>query len=165
MKKRIKKYIKEIIIFIVLLIVLSNVMSFYKSTDLNKSPLKLKTVKLIRNQNYTIDNSKPIMVHFWATWCPICKIEASNIQTISENFQVLSVAVQSGSDNEIENYQKENNVSFMVINDKDGSLSKQIGINVFPTTIIYNKNGNISFVDIGYTSTWTLWLKMFWADL
>jgi len=104
------------------------------------------------------------MIHFWATWCPICKAEASNIQTISENFQVITVATQSGNDKEINKYQKDNGVNFKVINDKDGSISKYIGIRAFPTTLIYDKNTNIVFSDVGYTSTLILWLKMLWAS-
>jgi len=144
---------------------MSNAISLYRSTDLNKVELLLSDVTLIEGKSYTINNKKPIMIHFWATWCPICKVEASNIQQISEDFQVLSIATQSGSDEEIKNYQKENGVNFMVINDQDGSLTKSYGVTVFPTTIIYDTNQNVAFSDVGYTSTWVLWIKMFWSSL
>jgi len=165
MKNKIKKYTKEIILFSILLFVMSNAISLYRSTDLNKVELLLSDVTLIEGKSYTINNKKPIMIHFWATWCPICKVEASNIQQISEDFQVLSIATQSGSDEEIKNYQKENGVNFMVINDQDGSLTKSYGVTVFPTTIIYDTNQNVAFSDVGYTSTWVLWIKMFWSSL
>ncbi len=163
MKSKIKKYIKEFMLFAIFIFIASNAISLYRSSDLNTPKLNLETVTLINNKNYTIDKSKPIMIHFWATWCPICKVEASNIQKISENFQVITIAVQSGSDAKIEKYQKENSVNFMVINDEDSSLAKQFNISVFPTTIIYNKNGKAVFSDVGYTSTWVLWLKMLWV--
>jgi thiol-disulfide isomerase/thioredoxin len=165
MKNKIKKYLKEISIFFILIFIMSNAISLYRSTDLNKIPLELSKVSLIENKHYTIDKTKPIMIHFWATWCPICKTEASNIQTISKNFQVISIATQSGNDDKIKSYQKENGVDFMVINDIDGSLSKKFNISVFPTTIIYDKNQKVAFSDVGYSSTWSLWLKMIWARL
>jgi thiol-disulfide isomerase/thioredoxin len=165
MKNKIKKYTKEIILFSILVFIMSNVISLYRSTDLNKIQLTLSDVTLTEGKQYTIDTKKPIMIHFWATWCPICKVEASNIQQISENFQVLSIATQSGSDEEIKKYQKENGVNFMVINDQDGSLTKSYGVTVFPTTIIYDANQNVAFSDVGYTSTWGLWIKMFWSSL
>jgi thiol-disulfide isomerase/thioredoxin len=105
------------------------------------------------------------MIHFWATWCPICKTEASNIQKISERFQVLTIATQSGNDEDIKKYTKENGVNFMVINDKDGLLTKSAGISTFPTTMIYDKNQQLVFSDVGYSSTWSLWLKMLWVSL
>ena len=165
MKNRIKKYTKEIIVFAILIFIMSNIISFYRSTNLSKAPLMLSSIELINDESYTIDTSKPIMVHFWATWCPVCKVEAPNIQKISENFQVITIATQSGSDEQIKKYQKEHEVDFMVINDKDGSLTKSAGVSVFPTTIIYDKTQKIVFSDVGYTSTWSLWLKMFWANL
>jgi len=165
MKNKIKKYTKEIVVFSIFIFIISNIISFYRSTNLSKTPLMLSSVELINEESYIIDTSKPIMVHFWATWCPICKVEASNIQKISENFQVITIATQSGDDKQIKKYQKENEVNFMVINDKDGLLSKSANITVFPTTIIYDKNQKMVFADVGYTSTWSLWLKMFWANL
>ena len=162
---KIKKYLKELVLFALFIFIASNAISLYRSADLDTRKLSLSTVNLINNKSYTIDTSKPIMIHFWATWCPICKVEASNIQKISENFQVITIAVQSGSDTKIEKYQKEHSVNFMVINDKDSSLAKQFNISVFPTTIIYNKNGKAIFSDVGYTSIWVLWLKMLWANI
>ncbi len=165
MINKLKKYTKETILFFILIFIMSNAISLYRSTNLNKVPLELSKISLIENKYYTIDKTKPIMIHFWATWCPICKTEASNIQTISKNFQVISIATQSGNDNEIKKYQKENDVDFMVINDIDGSLSKKFNISVFPTTIIYDKNQKVAFSDVGYSSTWSLWLKMLWVNL
>ncbi len=165
MINKLKKYTKETILFFILIFIMSNAISLYRSTNLNKVPLELSKISLIENKYYTIDKTKPIMIHFWATWCPICKTEASNIQTISKNFQIISIATQSGNDNEIKKYQKENDVDFMVINDIDGSLSKKFNISVFPTTIIYDKNQKVAFSDVGYSSTWSLWLKMLWVNL
>ena len=162
---KIKKIIREILLFSIVIFILSNAISLYRSTDLSKNPLDLSNVTLIDNKKYIIDTTKPLMLHIWATWCPICKAEASNIQTISDNFQLISIATQSGDDESIKKYQKENSIDFMVINDKNGTFAKKYGINVFPTTIIYDANQKVIFSDVGYTSTWSLWLKMLWASL
>ncbi len=161
MKNKIKKYLKEIISFAIILIVASNLFSFYNGRNLNSSVLNISSVELLDKKNFEIDESKPILIHFWATWCPVCKIEASNIQIISENFQVLSIAVDSKN---IQNYLDENEVSFRTINDKNGKLAKHFNISVFPTTIIYSKNQEMIFSEVGYTSTWGLWLRMVYAD-
>lgn len=126
-------------------------------------PLQLSTITLHNNTQYTINKSKPILIYFWATWCPVCKAIGPNIQRISEDFQVLSIASQSGSNEDIKNYLKKQRLDFKAVNDEDGSLTKKIGITMFPTTIIYDKNQNVIFSDVGYSSTWSLWLKMLWA--
>ncbi|MEA3330284.1 MAG: redoxin domain-containing protein, partial [Campylobacterota bacterium] len=103
-------------------------------------------------------------IHFWATWCPACSMEASNIQTISEHYEVLTFAVKSDK-NEIGKYMKENTLNFNVINDKSGFIAHKFKISVYPTTFIYDKDKNLVFSEVGYTSTWGLWLRMWWAGL
>jgi len=162
---KIKHYIKEIAIFKVMITVLSNIISLYKSTELNKKPLNAINIELIDKQQYKFPKDKPILIHFWATWCPTCKVEASNIQTISQNFEVLTIAVKSGSNEELQLWLKKNNYDFKVVNDNSGFISSNFKIAAFPTTFIYNKDKEIVFSDVGYTSTWGLWFRMWWASL
>ena len=70
MKEKIKHYAKEIIYFLIFITIISNVMSLYKSKDLNSAPLTLSSLELINGSTYTFDKEKPILIHFWATWCP-----------------------------------------------------------------------------------------------
>ncbi len=161
---RIKKYIKEIILFIIFITIFSNIISLYKSSDLNQKPLYISSITTINDENYTLPVDKPILIHIWAVWCPVCKLESSNIQSISKEYEVVTIAVKSGSNNDIKKYLEENNLNFKVINDTDGELANQFNVSVFPTTIIYNKNREVVFSDVGYTSTWGLWLRMLWAS-
>jgi thiol-disulfide isomerase/thioredoxin len=162
MKNKIKKYLKEIIGFFLILIIASNVVSYFKSTDLNKAPLSQKYFTLIDGTKYQVTD-KPLIIYFWATWCPICKVQSPNIQRLSEDYEVITIAVQSGNEYEIEEYLQKENLNFKVINDFDSSLAKQFSINVYPTTLIYNSNKELTFSDVGYTSTIGLYLRMFFS--
>lgn len=164
-KSKIKKYIKEIVLFFIIMTLFANVISIYRSLDLNKDALSISSVTILNDIQYTIPKNKPVLIHFWATWCPTCKVEASNIQTISEHYEVLTIALKSGSDSEIEEYLRSNNLDYKVINDNDGLITSKFDVSIFPTTIIYDKNANVVFSDVGYTSTWGLWLRMWWASL
>ena len=110
-------------------------------------------------------NDKPTLIHIWATWCPTCKLEASNIQTISESYNVLTIAVKSGSNEDIQAWLDESNYDFNVINDSNGFVASNFQVQVFPTTFIYNKDKELVFSDVGYTSTWGLFLRMWYASL
>ncbi|MFT7005045.1 MAG: thiol-disulfide isomerase/thioredoxin [Sulfurimonas sp.] len=165
MKNKIIKYTKEIILFFIFITISMNVISFYKSSDLNKEELKNINVTLLDSKNYKYPNDKPILIHFWATWCPICKLEASNIQTISQNFEVLSIAINSGSNSNIKKYMSDNGLNYKVLNDESGVFSKEFNIEVYPTTFIYDKNKKLVFSEVGFTSTFGLWLRMLWASL
>lgn len=160
MKNKIKKYLKEIVVFIVVLTIVANAISYYRSLDLNKEKLNLNKVTLLDNKIYEIPKNKPVLIHFWATWCPTCKLEASNIEKISKDYEVITVAVQSGSKKQIQDYLEENELTFKVINDENSYYMKKFNIKAFPTTLIYNSNGELKFSEVGYTSTWGLYLRL-----
>jgi thiol-disulfide isomerase/thioredoxin len=165
MKSKLMYYTKEIVIFTVVMIIFANLLSLYKSSDLKKSSFNLVNIELIDGTKFKVDENKPLLVHFWATWCPTCKAEASNIDTVSNNFQVLTIAVKSGNNEDIFSYLKDNEYSFKTLNDNSGVVSSEFNIAAFPTTFIYDKNKKLVFSEVGYTSTWGLWLRMWWAGL
>lgn len=163
MKKKIIHYFKEIVFFIIVMTIFANILSLYRSQDLNKDKLHITTFEFLNNTLYDLPKNEPILIHFWATWCPTCKAEASNIQTISKKYNVITIALKSGSDEEIEKYLKERNFDFKVVNDYNGSITEKFSVAIFPTTIIYDKSGNEIFSEVGYTSTFGLLLRMWWA--
>ena len=165
MKDKIKHYIKEIITFIIVMTLFANAISYYKSRDLNAKPLSLNTVTLLDNTHFSVVNNKPILIHFWATWCPTCKLEAQNIQYISEHYNVLTIAVNSGSNEEIKKYLLANDLNYKVVNDSHSVYASEFNIAAYPTTFIYDKDKNMVFSDVGYTSTLGLFFRMWWASL
>ncbi len=165
MKEKIKKYIKEIVTFFIFMTILANIISLYKSSDLNKEALQNISITLLNQEQYSYPENKPILIHFWATWCPTCKLEASNIQTISEHFDVLSIAVNSGDNSDIKKYMYDHDLNYKVLNDTNGFFAKEFNIAAYPTTFIYDKNRNLIFSEVGFTSTLGLWLRMWWASL
>ena len=164
MKEKLLHYTKEILTFIVVITILSNIISLYKSSDLPKQKLNIETLELINNQKFNLNTDKPIIIHFWATWCPTCKLEAGNIQTLSEHFEVLTIAVKSGSEYDLTEYMKEHSLNYRVYNDEDSNIASKFNIAAYPTTFIYDKEGNLVFSEVGYTSTFGLWLRMWWAS-
>ncbi len=163
MNKKIKKYIKEIVKYSIILIIAVNVINFYKSQDLNKEDFPYKAFELIDGASYILDDEKPLLIYFWATWCPICKFQSPNIEELSKEYQVITFASQSGAKEEIQEYLKDNNLNFKVINDSFNDFAYRFNIKAYPTTLIYDKNKQLKFSDVGYTSSFTLKLKLWWS--
>ncbi len=164
-RTKLKSWAKELVVTALLVFIIANAISLFRAPDLKERNLPEINTLLINEELFsTLDyKGKPLLIHFWATWCPTCKLEAGNIQTLSENYDVLTIAVKSGEDGKINAYLKEHELNFKVINDQDGILSSQFSVSAFPTTFIYDKEGKLSFTEVGYTSTWGLWLRMWWA--
>lgn len=106
----------------------------------------------------------PVLLHFWASWCPVCKVEASTIDQLSEDYSVLTVAMQSGQDQEVKAYLREHELGFTTVNDPSGILSSDWRVRGLPTSFIIDKDSNIRFVSVGYTPEVTLRLRLWLAE-
>jgi len=164
MLQKIKHYFKELLFFTLFITIFANTLSLYKAQEINRSDLALTPTKLIDNTLYTPNRDKPLMVHIWATWCPICKVEADNINRVAKYYEVISIAVDSGTDYEIHKYLKEHELNYRVINDNKNIISDKLNIEVFPTTLIYDKNQKLVFSEVGYTSSFGLFIRMLWVS-
>ncbi len=109
--------------------------------------------------------NKAILIHFWATWCRVCSLENDNIQNLMDDYKVLNIALQSGSDDEISNYANENNMALdNIINDQNGSLANLFGVTGTPSSFIINPEGRIQFTEVGYVTTLGYKLRLWWAS-
>lgn len=165
-KEKLKRIFKEMLFTLLALFLVMNVLSYIRAPKLSTQTLMPLTRGLIDNSTFSTRDlqKKPLLIHFWATWCPTCKLEAGNIQTISNYFDVITIAVKSGTNSEISQYMKTNHFDFKVINDADGELSSHYAVSAFPTTFIYNAQGNLEFTEVGYSSIIGLYLRMWWAQ-
>lgn len=72
--------------------------------------------------------AQPVLVHFWATWCPICRAEQSSIESLAhDNPNVVTVAMHSGNSTVVQQYMREQAVSFPVIYDADNQIGSPQG--------------------------------------
>jgi len=153
MQTKIKAFFKEILITILLVFLISNIISYLRKPSLDSNILPSIELRLLDKTLFKPIANKALVIHFWAKCCPTCKIEAYNIQNISKSYEVLSIAVNSGTDEEIQAYMKAKHLNFRVYNDKDGSFAKQFKVQAYPTSFIYNSKGKLKFSEVGYTST------------
>jgi len=163
----IKKFLKEIIITAMLAFVLLNVISYFKKPHLEFEKFPPLNASLIDGSKFSYKDfkDKPFIVHFWATWCPTCKLEISNFDSLSKDYNVITIAVESGSDEEIKKFLDDKKVSIPTINDKNGKLASHFNISGYPTTFVFDKDMKLYFADVGYTSGWSLRLKVWLSGL
>lgn len=109
--------------------------------DLNGQPVSLNSL------------GKPVLVNFWATWCPPCRYEMPFIQEIHEewaNKGLVVLAINVGENpSTVSDFVQDNNYSFPVLLDTDQRVALEYGIRTFPTTIFIDKDGIIQGIKIG----------------
>ena len=162
----VKKGIKDLLGTLVLLIIFSNVVSYLRRPPL-QSTLPPLQFSLLDQSDFQSKNLKkqPIVIYFWATWCSVCSFQSPVIDSISEEAQVLSIAVKSGTNQQLKTYLNQNQYSFPTLNDSKGRWSTHFKISKFPTILIYNSQRELAFSDVGYTSSWGLKIRLFLIEL
>jgi thiol-disulfide isomerase/thioredoxin len=108
---------------------------------------------------------KPVLVHFWATWCGVCKEEEPGIVDLAQDHPVLSVAVQSGDFDKVGAYAQAHHLPYPVVNDMAGEFSQAYGVHAFPTSVILDGQGHVKFAEVGFTSELGLRARMWLAGL
>ena len=160
MKWNMKSILKELTIGLIAIFILSNIMSYIRKPELSSTQLPQVEITLLDSTSYSLKKGKPIVLHFWATWCKVCKLEVDNIERLSKQYEVLTIAVSSGENAKITAYLKERGLTFKVVNDVDGSWAKQFKVEAFPTTFMYDGTGELKFTEVGYTTTAGLLARM-----
>ncbi len=106
---------------------------------------------------------RPVLVHFWATWCPVCALEEKSIDAIAGDHPVITVAMQSGSDAEVSRYLAEKGLDFPVLNDPRGALAARWGVRAVPASFIIDPAGWIRFTEVGFTTAIGLRVRLWLA--
>lgn len=101
----------------------------------------------------------PAIVHFWATWCGVCRAEEGTIARLATEAPMITVASSSGSASQVEAVLRERGITLPTLVDPEGTLAARFGVGSFPTTLILDSSGKVSWVSVGYTTTLGLKLR------
>tara|TARA_B100001540_G_C15706182_1_gene596266 strand:+ start:502 stop:1077 length:576 start_codon:yes stop_codon:yes gene_type:complete len=141
-----------IIIFLILSMLLFALLSqnignkkTINSVLLNK-PIPTKTL-LSLNLNEPIDlemySGSPFLVNFFSSWCEPCKLEASNLEKLSERIPIIGISYKDQKEDTYLFLDKYGNPYDEISYDSDGNIAINWGVYGVPETFIINKNGII----------------------
>ncbi len=102
-------------------------------------------VKYIKNKpEQTI--GKPMIVEFWATWCPPCRASIPHLNEVYKKYKdkgLVVVGITSEDDNLVEKFMKQVPMEYSVAQDKGDDWGKQFGIKGIPHALLVDKTGKI----------------------
>ncbi len=97
---------------------------------------------------------KLVVLNFWATWCPPCRLEMPSMERLYQEFkgEGLEVVAINFMEREkpITSFLKENGFTFPVLLDKKGEIARSYGVHGLPVTFLIARNGNLLAKSMGY---------------
>lgn len=97
---------------------------------------------------------KPVMINFWATWCPPCREEIPVITQMyhetegGSKYEVLGVATQSDNST-IKAFEDEFTMDFPLLPDVGSNVVNTYHVLPIPTTFFVDKDGIIRYIQAG----------------
>ena len=133
---------KKIIGIIFLMISLVSFSNSAKAPDFNLKDQYGVTHSL---ENY---KGKVIFLNFWATWCPPCKKEMPDVESIYKEYgenkkDVVILGVNSEKENEVKKFLKDKGYTFPTVIDENSEVMRKYFIQAFPTSFVIDKEGNV----------------------
>lgn len=117
----------------------------FSGTDMDGKPVDLAAVI----------GKQPVMLIFWASWCPNCKREVPVINKLYDKYGpqgMVFVGVNVGFNESVERaraFMKSTKMTYPVLFDTKGDISMQYKVMGVPTIIVADKKGRMVFKNFG----------------
>ena len=93
----------------------------------------------------------PVVLNFWATWCPSCVNESPYFEELHQNMgdeiEILKVVLLDGqreTRNRVDAFMEENGYTFPLFFDSTGEAANAYGVTFIPVTFFINAEGYVA---------------------
>ena len=159
--------LKTIVLYGIIFLVIYTAINWWRQPVMPANP----QLQLTDYQGQTVDLAsmsadKPTLVYFWGTWCPICRTTSPAVNNLATaaDYPVVTIAVQSGSNQDLQSYMTKNNYSFTTVNDEEGMIFDDWQGQVTPCFIIL-KDGEMTQGLTGIQPLWSLKLRLWLSSV
>ena len=104
------------------------------------------------------NNSDPIVISFWATWCKPCKEELENIHDVYEdwvdetNVKLIAISIDDARNtSKIKPLVNAKGWEYEVYQDSNREFATKMGVNPIPHTFLLDKDKNIVWDHVTYS--------------
>jgi len=89
---------------------------------------------------------KVVLLNFWATWCPPCRKEMPDLETLYERFGSKGFVVLGVSDEDakkVEPFIRDRKISFPVLLDPGRKANEMLVVEGIPKSFVYDRDGKL----------------------
>lgn len=166
-KQKVLSIVKTLLIYGLMFAVIYTAINWWRQPVMPANP----QLQLIDYQGQTVDlaalsQEKPTLVYFWGTWCSVCSFTSPTINKLAaaNDYPVVTVAIKSGTDQELHRYLNENSYRFTTVNDQEGEIFADWQGQVTPSYVIL-KDGEMTQGLTGIQPLWSLKLRLWLSSV
>jgi len=162
MKQRLLSWTKQLVIFLLLALFIAAALDIWRGKDFPKDNVPALAGTTVAGEAVDLaelSKEQAVVVYFWANWCSVCSFVSPTIDTLSEYYPVVTVALSSGEDLRVKKYLQHHEYDFDVINDENYDLGNDWRVKVTPTILIV-KDGEVKWFTTGFTSLPGIWWRL-----
>ena len=106
------------------------------------------TLTDLEGKSWTLSGlrGKVVVVNFWATWCPPCRKEMPDLETLYNRFKGEGLVVLAISDEDagkVRPFIAEHQVTYPILLDPGRKVNDLFQVEGIPKTFVYNRNGKL----------------------
>ena len=119
------------------------------------------TLTSVTGETFKLSNLRgtPVVLNFWATWCPPCRSEMPELQAASQRLagQVAIVGVdQVETPAQVQTFASQSGITYPIPLDQGADASRLYRVRSLPTTFFIDRAGIIRQMQIGPVTEATL---------
>ena len=137
------------ILFITILISLPAI-----AADENKTAAPDFELQDLKGSNVTLSQfkgQKPVLLYFWATWCPVClsvRPDVIKMRKATSDADIEILAINVGSRDslaKVKRFEEANPAPYIVLYDLDSKVTHSYGVQGIPHFVLLDKTGAIKY--------------------